>query len=1070
MSDVFISYSRLDNRFVGRLREALAEEEQEVWIDWESIPESRAWWEEIKKGIASANNFAVILSPNSMASPICHLEIEHAISLGKRIIPIHHASFKREPSVAGMRDRLAAPDQAVTRDIWESRSIEAMFDSNDAQLKAINYFFFQDGDDFGERFAALIEVMQTDFDHKEQHTTLGLRAQEWEHRRRDSGFLLVEGELAAAAAWLEAARGKQPAPTTLHREYIDASLASEKRRRRLARATRLSLLTLLLILVVGGLAGAEIVDRTQDEVARSGATLDAVSTNVADANRQIATATIAQGEAEQRANQAALMAATADADASTARARAQAAAANAGTQAAVAATNEALAFAQQATAVRLASEAQAGVLSAFARQALLEGNPMLALSLAYEATRDDQPPFEAAQMLFEVAYRMQPRSRWVAPIQAGAGASPPVSAAAYHPDGETYLLGTTTLYTFDSGDGRLLHTWEALADTGGEPDAINAIAYSGDGQRIAVGYNSGLVIVYASESREVLYRLNGDGREIINHVGFSPDGRYLLTSAFNALQLWDAATGEPVRDLLMTSRNRLIVDGGLSGEHVVAVQSSSLPSGATRTTLLIWSLSGGDPVEVPLSDVALTVAFNQTGDRILVTQASGSQLFDLEGNQLQQSSGVSTFNGIFCGPEQAIVLLGSGGEVTVYDADLTVLTATFRLPNVATTVACDPDHERLVIGTTVGSAYLWELAVGDEQALPNTWLGVDSEPFDPVTGDLVVLDVESLRLQPYTLPPMVPGPLFTLAHEETIPQSFQVTEGRVVSVFIDGSVAVWDRVDSTLLAEFTGIVREFGLFDLDSTGRYGVNYTPDAVPVGQRGLHIWDAQTGEVLYRLPQDEIGRAAATVGPQDLVPIAFAFVPGQNAITTSGLLESFELGLMTWHFETDEITRMSIDARLVTSLAYSDDGRRLLIGGPEGDVTLWDVTTERLIHTLPGLETNVLSLDFSPDGRRALGSDENGNVTLWDTATGQVLRHIWHIGGVFTVAFHPDGMHFAVANFTDQRFITYLYANHDLAALRAWVRENRYIAALTCEQRITYGLSPCIDGAPPTPTPTP
>ena len=37
MSDVFISYSRLDKEFVGQLREALAGQDQEVWIDWESI-------------------------------------------------------------------------------------------------------------------------------------------------------------------------------------------------------------------------------------------------------------------------------------------------------------------------------------------------------------------------------------------------------------------------------------------------------------------------------------------------------------------------------------------------------------------------------------------------------------------------------------------------------------------------------------------------------------------------------------------------------------------------------------------------------------------------------------------------------------------------------------------------------------------------------------------------------------------------------------------------------------------------------------------------------------------------
>src|SRR6266496_2735860 len=96
MSDAFISYSRLDKEFVGKLREALANKEQDVWIDWESIPASQAWWQEIRKGIAKANNFVLILSPNSMSSPICQMEIEYAREMGKRIIPVVYEDFNRE--------------------------------------------------------------------------------------------------------------------------------------------------------------------------------------------------------------------------------------------------------------------------------------------------------------------------------------------------------------------------------------------------------------------------------------------------------------------------------------------------------------------------------------------------------------------------------------------------------------------------------------------------------------------------------------------------------------------------------------------------------------------------------------------------------------------------------------------------------------------------------------------------------------------------------------------------------------------------------------------------------------
>ncbi len=78
MSDVFISHSRLDKDFVGKLREALAANKQGVRVDWEDIPPSQSWWDEIKKGIARANNSVLIMSEHSMASPICQMEIEYA--------------------------------------------------------------------------------------------------------------------------------------------------------------------------------------------------------------------------------------------------------------------------------------------------------------------------------------------------------------------------------------------------------------------------------------------------------------------------------------------------------------------------------------------------------------------------------------------------------------------------------------------------------------------------------------------------------------------------------------------------------------------------------------------------------------------------------------------------------------------------------------------------------------------------------------------------------------------------------------------------------------------------------
>ncbi|MBK9746002.1 MAG: SUMF1/EgtB/PvdO family nonheme iron enzyme [Chloroflexi bacterium] len=300
MSDVFISYSRLDRDFVGKLREALADQKQDVWIDWESIPPSQAWWDEIQKGIARANNFVVVLSPNSLASPICQMEIEAARQLGKRIIPVLHLDYNRDDAIKAMALRLAAPDQDAARRIWGNRQPHNLYDANDSVLKHINYFFFRPEDDFSSRFTALMGVIRTDFDHKERHTIYELRALEWDHRQRNVSFLLLDDELAGAQEWLCHAQSKEPSPTTLHHEYIQAS---EKRTRQLRSIRRASIIgsavavLALIFAVAASMIGVQATNSANDAGTREANASVRESTALA----QVGTATVVQGEAERRA-------------------------------------------------------------------------------------------------------------------------------------------------------------------------------------------------------------------------------------------------------------------------------------------------------------------------------------------------------------------------------------------------------------------------------------------------------------------------------------------------------------------------------------------------------------------------------------------------------------------------------------------------------------------------------------------------------------------------------------------------------------------------------------------------
>lgn len=297
MSDIFISYSQVDREFICQLRRALAKQGEEVWIDWEAVPISPSWWNDIQKGISKADNVVMILTPNSMASPICLLQIEYARQLKKFIIPVYHAEYDRETCLKAIASQLANPDEIIIRESWGSRKVDTVYDVNDSELKRLKHFFFDANADFEKRFNDLFKMIRSDAAHKEQHTTLELRALEWNRRGRDISFLLRHTELAQAQKWLKTAERKRPQPINLHDDYIRASEKHMRQRRTLRVASLIApvIAGIVIALAVGAfLVGAQ------------------ATTQAINANDQFFTATYQQGIAAQKALEAATQVARAN--------------------------------------------------------------------------------------------------------------------------------------------------------------------------------------------------------------------------------------------------------------------------------------------------------------------------------------------------------------------------------------------------------------------------------------------------------------------------------------------------------------------------------------------------------------------------------------------------------------------------------------------------------------------------------------------------------------------------------------------------------------------------------------
>ena len=91
LQDIFISYGRADSyHFAKKLNDCLVAEGLTVWFDFDDIPLGVDYQKQIDDGIDKADNFLFIISPHSVNSAYCTLEVERALQHGKRIIPLLH--------------------------------------------------------------------------------------------------------------------------------------------------------------------------------------------------------------------------------------------------------------------------------------------------------------------------------------------------------------------------------------------------------------------------------------------------------------------------------------------------------------------------------------------------------------------------------------------------------------------------------------------------------------------------------------------------------------------------------------------------------------------------------------------------------------------------------------------------------------------------------------------------------------------------------------------------------------------------------------------------------------------
>jgi hypothetical protein len=176
------------------------------------------------------------------------------------------------------------------------------------------------------------------------------------------------------------------------------------------------------------------------------------------------------------------------------------------------------------------------------------------------------------------------------------------------------------------------------------------------------------------------------------------------------------------------------------------------------------------------------------------------------------------------------------------------------------------------------------------------------------------------------------------------------------------------------------------------TGIGAVAFHPDSrrLATGRPGggVRLWDVATGS--------EAG--TIETGTQPVRALAFSPEGGRLAVATAE-------GLSSWDLVTRRRVSWGEDVPEAVALAFSPDGGRLAVADTTG-VRLRDAVSGRVKGAVVADGLRVQALAFSPGSTRLVSGGADGRVLVWDVASGRELLALRDRGGAVTgVAWDSD-----------------------------------------------------------------
>jgi len=965
MTGIFISYSRKDSVVARKLMEEFETIDLDVWVDWEDIPPAVDWLDQVLQGIEQADAFIFLVSPDSAASEVCKVEVEHARKNHKRIVPILVRDVDAKTVVSTIRD--------------------------------LNWIYLREQDDFKVGLEKITVAINLDLEWVQEHRRLQVRALEWD-RKKDTSLLLRGRDLQNARKMIASAEKNDPKPSHLQKMYIEYSQRDERLRTTwwISAASAIMIMVVLSFLAVSQWRQAsanEKVAQEQRSLAEQNAELANQNSDLANANAKLAQ------DAQVKAEQSEVIA-----RAQRSAARAQIYQSRTGglfTSTLLAIDSWQLSQSFEAEEILRKNISLLPIPVAHvnrddqinALEFSPDGNVFITASADYTIcawqVQDGKQQYcadspgavldavftpdgafvvtgdESGEVLIldSLTGEVQNRFNYKTPIRDVNISPDGNSLAVARDDGKITVINLKTrefdfeLYTYGSLNVSAFSpngTWIAAGSTSGGVTLWNLtdgrivtgpshrgevldIAFSPDGKNFVSGGKDSVAFFALTETGQKMLTITNE--DSVEDVTFSPDGLWFITASDDfRIRLWNTKTGQ--------ERLRILQDSLVSDVKVSPNGQWIAITGYDQTVRVWNAATGAEMFQVPLESVGNVLGFSPNGNYLVSGDQQGAiGVWDI--SELPPLTGTLQFDGFL----ENIQVSASGRWLAASSAGQVWLLDYGQLPTSNSVLQTGPILKV--------EAYVEELIISPD----SNWVGISTD-----AGEIYLYNIAARSTK-----------LIAEADFEKI-IAFSSDSKLLIAVDSDSKVRTWKTFDSTEAAT---------LFDgSDDVTSLAVRPNQVALGITDETLII-DINTGELISEIQSP---------GDSEIM----AFSPDGSLLASNNSSGQ----LYIWQVSGDEFALLqTLPTEEIVSMQF-DPQSRYLFAGTMNNLLIYDPAAGHEINRIPHRDA-IYGISFPPDGTTFATASMKA-IQFWDvqkisdiTTDGLVKSACLHLTQNFTSA---------------------------------------------------------------------